>query len=254
MTGRLQGRNTLVTGASSGIGRAIARRFAEEGATVTVASRTPSPRSDGTPTHERIEREGNDAQFVETDVSDNGDIEAAIDAAITAYGSLDVLVNNAGVFAGMTPIDDVDETTYEEALSVNLDGVYFGCRAAADVMKDQDGAGAIVNLSSVAGLNGLPQASLYSTAKGGVTNLTRELAAELGPHDIRVNAIAPGIVETKMAAEDAEITGAMTEDIPLGRDGQPDEVADVATFLASEEASYVNGHTLVVDGGLSASP
>jgi NAD(P)-dependent dehydrogenase (short-subunit alcohol dehydrogenase family) len=252
MSERLQGNAAVVMGASSGIGRAMARRFAAEGAGVTVASRHEEPRGGGVPTHERIAEDGNEAQFVETDVTATEDIENAIDETVDAYGGLDVAANNAGVFLGK-PIDEVDESDYDEQMDVNLKGLYFCCQAAAEAMADDEReGGAIVNTSSIAGVVGYPGASLYSAAKGGVTNLTRELAAEKGPEGIRVNAIAPGIIETEMAAEDAGVTGAMTDRIPLGRDGDPEDIADAAAFLASDQAAYINGHNLVVDGGLTA--
>lgn len=250
---RLDDAAAVVTGASSGIGRAIARRFADEGAQVTVASRSPEPREGDTPTHELIREEGGDAQFVETNVRSTDDIRAALDATVDAYGSLDVAVNNAGQFIGMEPIGEVDEETFEDQIGVNVEGVYFSAKEAFERMREQDDGGSIINVSSLGGLRGLPNASLYSTAKGAVTNLTRELAVEAGPEGVRVNALAPGVVETAMTTEDEQIAGTMTDQIPLGRDGRPGEVADAAVFLASDDAAYVNGHNLVVDGGLGAS-
>lgn len=231
MSEQLSDSVAVVMGASSGIGRAVAHRFAMEGAAVTVASRSEEPRGGGTPTHERIAENGGDAQFVETDVTSNEDIEEAIERTTDAYGSLDIAVNNAGVFLGQ-PIEEVNESDYRDQMDVNLKGLYFSCQAAAEEMTRGDG-GSIINMSSIAGLVGYPGVSLYSAAKGGVTNLTSELATEKGPDGIRVNAIAPGIIETEMAAEDAGVAGEMTEQIPLGRDGQPEDIANVATFLAS---------------------
>ena len=252
MTDRLAGKAALVTGASSGTGRAIALTFAEEGASVTVADVRRDPREGGTPTDELIEESGGDGQFVETDVSDVDALQAAIDETVSAFGSLDVMVNNAGVFPGLQPISEVDEEDYEWLMNINLKGVVFGSKLAAEVMREQGDGGAIVNLSSIAGLNGFTDSSLYCASKGGVANLTRELALELGPDGIRVNAINPGVIETAMTTEDEEVAGTMLEEIPLRRDGRPEDVADVALFLASDESAYVSGHNLVVDGGLTA--
>ncbi|MBX0305857.1 SDR family oxidoreductase [Haloarcula salinisoli] len=252
MTDRLGDRTALITGASSGIGRAIALRFAEAGADIVVADIREDPREGGDPTHERIETETDQrAAFVETDVSVVGDIEVAVATATDVFGGLDVMVNNAGVFTASAPIETVDEADYDWLMDINLKGVYFGSKLAADVMRD-DGGGSIVNLSSVAGLVGYPGASTYCASKGGITNLTRELALELGPDGIRVNAINPGVIETAMTTEDEVIAGTMEEGIPLRRDGQPGDVADAALFLASDESSYVTGHNLVVDGGYTA--
>lgn len=252
MTERLDGAVALVTGGSSGNGREIALTFAEEGARVTVADVREEPREDGTPTHELIEQRGGEAQFVETDVSDVDALQQAIDETVEAFGALDVMVNNAGVFPGMQPITEVDEEDYDSLMDINLKGVVFGSKLAAEVMRDQEDGGAIINLSSIAGLNGFDDSSLYCASKGGVANLTRELAMELGPDGIRVNAINPGVIETAMTTEDEEVAGTMTETIPLQRDGLPEDVADVALFLASDESAYVTGHNLVVDGGLTA--
>lgn len=252
MTERLADESALVTGAASGIGRAIAMRFAEEGADVVVADIREDPREGGEPTHERIESETDArAEFVETDVSDVDDIEAAVDTATEAFGGLDVMVNNAGVFRANQPVETVDPEEYDWLMDINLRGLYFGCKLAADVMREDDG-GSIVNLSSIAGLVGYPGASVYCASKGGITNLTRALAIELGPDGVRVNAINPGVIETAMTTEDTHIAGQMDEQIPLRRDGQPDDVADAALFLASEASAYVTGHNLAVDGGYTA--
>ncbi|SEP28298.1 NAD(P)-dependent dehydrogenase, short-chain alcohol dehydrogenase family [Halogranum amylolyticum] len=251
MTGRLSGTAALVTGASSGNGRAIALRFAEEGASVTVADVREDPRLGGEPTHELIEEAGGDAQYVETDVTDVDALRAAVQATVDEYGSLDVMVNNAGVERQL-PIEEATEEDFAWLMDINLKGVYFGCQAAIEQMLDQAAGGAIVNMSSIAGIRGLANSSLYCTSKGGVTNLTRELAVEHGENDIRVNALNPGFIETAMTMEDGETAGGILDQTPLGRAGQPDEVADAALFLASDESSFVTGHNLVMDGGFTA--
>jgi len=253
MTDRLADETALVTGASSGIGRAIALRFAREGADVVVADIREQPREGGDPTHERITAESDSrATYVETDVSTVEDVQAAVETATETFGGLDVMVNNAGVFRADQPIDEVTATDYDWLVDINIRGVYFGCKFAAEEMADQPDGGAIVNLSSIAGLVGYPGASPYCASKGAITNLTRALAIELGPDGIRVNAINPGVIETAMTTEDSDIAGTMDEGLPLRRDGQPGEVADAALFLASDASSYVTGHNLAVDGGYLA--
>jgi NAD(P)-dependent dehydrogenase (short-subunit alcohol dehydrogenase family) len=250
MTGNLSGEAALVTGASSGNGRAIARRFAEEGASITVADIRTDPRMGGEPTHDLITEAGGEAQFVECDVSSVTDLNAAVEAAVDAYGSLDIMVNNAGVERQL-PVGEVGEDDYEWLMDINLKGVYFGSQAAIQRMVDQDGGGAIINMSSIAGIRGLDDSSLYCTSKGGVSNLTRQLAVEHGENDIRINALCPGFIETAMTMEDGDTTGDILKQTPLGRAGQPEEVADAALFLASDQSSFVTGHNLVMDGGFT---
>ena len=251
MSERLQGKTALVTGGSSGNGRAIARRFAEEGANVTVADVREDPRMGGEPTHDLIEDEGGNAQFVHCDVSSIADLHAAVDATVEAFGSLDVMVNNAGV-ERQKPLGEVTEDDYEWLMDINLKGVFFGSQAAIEVMREQADGGSVINMSSIGGIRGLKNSSLYCSSKGGVTNLTRELAVEHGEHDVRVNALNPGFIETAMTMEDGDTAGGILEQTPLGRAGQPDEVADAALFLASDESSFVTGHNLVMDGGFTA--
>jgi NAD(P)-dependent dehydrogenase (short-subunit alcohol dehydrogenase family) len=251
MSERLQGKTALVTGGSSGNGRAIARRFAEEGANITVADVRDDPRMGGEPTHALIEAEGGNAQFVHCDVSSVDDLHAAVDATVEAFGSLDVMVNNAGV-ERQKPLEEVTEDDYEWLMDINLKGVFFGSQAAVEVMREQDEGGSIINMSSIGGIRGLENSSLYCTSKGGVTNLTRELAVEHGEHDVRVNALNPGFIETAMTMEDGDTAGGILDQTPLGRAGQPEEVADAALFLASDESSFVTGHNLVMDGGFTA--
>jgi NAD(P)-dependent dehydrogenase (short-subunit alcohol dehydrogenase family) len=144
---------------------------------------------------------------------------------------------------------DAELDDYDTLMDINLRGVYFGCQAALDVMITQDDGGAIVNMSSIAGLSAVDNSSLYCTSKGGVTNLTRQLALEYGENGIRVNAINPGVIETAMTVEDGDTIDGLLEETPLGRAGQPEEVADGVLFLASDDASFVTGHNLVLDGG-----
>ncbi|RRJ29593.1 SDR family oxidoreductase [Halocatena pleomorpha] len=245
---KLIDKSVVVTGAASGIGRAIALRFADEGANIVVADVRKEPREGGKPTHEMI----SGAKFIETDVSDMTAVHDAIEKAVEAFGRLDVMVNNAGVFPGNQPVETVDEADYDWVMNINLKGVYFGSKFAAEVMREQDDGGSIINVSSIAGLVGYPDASAYCASKGGITNLSRELAVELGGDGIRVNAVNPGVIETAMTTQDASVAGTLDEQIPLHRDGQPEDVAGAVLFLATDDAAYVTGHNLVVDGGYTA--
>ena len=251
MSERLQGKTALVTGGSSGNGRAIARRFAAEGANVTVADVREDPRMGGEPTHDLIEREGGTARFVTCDVSSIDDLHATVDATVDEFGSLDVMVNNAGV-ERQKPLSEVTEEDYEWLMDINLKGVFFGSQAAVEVMRGQEAGGSIINMSSIGGIRGLADSSLYCASKGGVTNVTRELAVEHGDANIRVNALNPGFIETAMTMEDGDTAGGILDQTPLERAGQPEEVADAALFLASDESSFVTGHNLVMDGGFTA--
>ncbi|GAB3041013.1 SDR family oxidoreductase [Natronobiforma cellulositropha] len=253
MTALLSDRTAVVTGGASGIGREICHTFATHGADVVVADVQEEPREEGPPTHEWIRAETNaGATFVECDVTVRGDLEAAVDAA-DEFGGLDVMVNNAGIVGPISPIQEVSREEYERLRSINLDGVYTGCQVAAERLIER-GGGSILNMSSVAGMVGYADISPYSMVKGGVRLLTYSLAAELGPHGIRVNVIHPGVIETAMTTDDFPIVGteeeeATAEAVPLRRLGTPEDVANVATFLSSDLAGYVTAESIVVDGG-----
>jgi NAD(P)-dependent dehydrogenase (short-subunit alcohol dehydrogenase family) len=244
----------VVTGAASGNGRAIARQFAEHGADVVCADVREEPRRGGRPTHELIEAEtGASAVSVDCDVTDYDDVAGAV-AAADEFGGVDVMVNNAGIVGPQDPLVDLDLGGYRDLLRVNLDGVVHGSKAAALRMVEAGDGGSIVNMSSVAGITGYGGLTPYSTAKGGVRLFTYALASELGGDDVRVNAVHPGVIETAMTVDDVPMVGsedaeAVLQTIPLGRFGQPEEVAGVCTFLASDLASYVTAESIVVDGG-----
>jgi NAD(P)-dependent dehydrogenase (short-subunit alcohol dehydrogenase family) len=248
----LEGKVAVVTGGSSGIGRAISLRFAEEGAHVVVADTRNEPREGGEPTDVLIAAAGGEARFVACDVTKAADIEAAMSAA-DVLGGIDVLVNNAGVFTAHDVLA-VTEADYDRVMDVNVKAVFFAAQAAAKRMAAR-GGGSIVNLSSVAGLQGTGGFVVYCASKGAVRFLNHALAQELGPRGIRVNALHPGAIETSMLITDVPIVGteageALLRSIPLGRNGQPADVADAAVFLASDLARYVTGASLSVDGGL----
>jgi len=260
MSELLAGKTGVVTGGASGNGRQVALAFARHGADVVVADVQEEPREGGAPTHEAIEDETDThAAYVECDVTDRDALDAAIEAA-EEFGGVDVMVNNAGVFRGEDFLD-VTEDEFDWLMDINVKGVFFGAQAAARRMVERgeggdNGGGSIINMSSVAGLLGSGEYVTYCTSKGAVRLLTYSLAGTLGPHGIRVNAIHPGIIETAMTTEDVPIVGTETgeaflETVPLGRNGQPEDVADAAVLLASDLASYITGESLVVDGGMS---
>lgn len=251
----LDGKTAVVTGGSSGIGRGIARGFAEHGAeAVVVADVRESPKEEGAPTHELLEAETDaESVFVECDVTRRSDLTDAVDAA-EAAGGLDIMVNNAGIWHAEDFLD-VTEEEYQRVMDINLKGAYFGSQIAAERLVENGDGGTIINISSIAGLFGNGEWPTYSASKGGLTMLTYSLAHKLGKDGVRVNAIHPGGVQTMIGGEptDPEAAAAQAEQftqmVPLGRYGQPEDIAGAATFLASDLAGYVTGESLVVDGG-----
>jgi NAD(P)-dependent dehydrogenase (short-subunit alcohol dehydrogenase family) len=250
---RLEGKVAVITGAGSGIGRVAASLFAAEGAKVVVADVVADQAEAAVAD---IEAAGGTATAVTVDVSDEAQVGSMIDHAVASYGGVHVLFNNAGIF----PDDDggVLDTppgTWQRVMEVNLKGVWLGCRAAVPAMLDS-GGGSIVNVASFVALMGAATAQIaYTASKGGVLAMTREVAVEYARQGIRANSICPGPIETPLLAEllaDPERRQRRLVHIPLGRFGRPEEIAKAALFLASDDASFVTGSALVVDGGITA--
>jgi len=249
MTG-LQDSVAVVTGGSSGIGQATAQRLAAEGAAVVIGD-LDSER--GAETVAEIDEAGGEAQFVETDVTSESDVEAMVETAVDEYGRLDVAVNNAGVEGAIAPTDEQSVTDWEQVIAVNLRGVFLGLRAEIPAMLE-DGGGAIVNTSSLAGLNGLRGGSPYAASKHGVLGLTKSVAAEFSPDGVRVNAVCPGVIETPMLDRTREESSQLDQVAaisPMRRSGEPGEVADAIVWLCSRKASYITGESIAVDGGFN---
>ena len=246
---RLDGKVAFVTGASRGLGEAIALRFGEEGARVVLAARD----AEACERHaERMRARGQEALAASCDVTDRASVAQAVAAAVRRFGRLDVLVNNAGL-GGPTPLDDPEESRWDAILATNLTGAF---RVAREVAPHLPRGGRILNMSSVVGRFGVAGYSAYAASKHGIIGLTRSLALELAPRGITVNALCPGWVETEMARSGFRRFGTEEEGraiaakmAPLGRILDPEEVAALATYLASEEARSITGQAIVIDGG-----
>jgi NAD(P)-dependent dehydrogenase (short-subunit alcohol dehydrogenase family) len=243
----LRGRRAVVTGASSGIGQAIAVALAEAGAEVAGMSLEEAPE-----TQRAVEAVGRTALMLVGDTGNADDVERLAAEASERLGGIDVWVNNAARLL-VKPLLETSNDDWHGLLAANLHGYFYGCRAAARRMIEQGTGGRILNISSAADVQPLADLSAYVTAKGGVVGLSKTLAVELAPHRITVNAIAPGATETPMnaTAYTPEVRRRYEERIPLGRVGAPEDVAGAALFLASDAAGYVTGQELLVDGGLT---
>jgi 3-oxoacyl-[acyl-carrier protein] reductase len=244
---RFADRNVLVTGASRGLGRAIAEAFAREGARVGIGYRARA--ADAGAVQKAIEEAGGTAVLLRFDVRSRAEVEAAF-ACFADGGSLDVVVNNAAAVRDEWSLL-IGEAEWEEVIGVNLAGTFNCCHAAMRLMLPR-GAGAIINVGSIAGLRASPGQASYSASKGGIAALTATLAAELAPRGVRVNCVEPGLLRVGMGQRlHRDRAAAARQRIPVGRFGEGSEAAAAVLFLASDEASYIIGHRLVVDGGLS---
>lgn len=242
----------LVTGAGSGIGRAAAKRLADEGANVAVVD---IDEHGGQQTVELIEAAGGEATFIEADVSNQTDMQRMVQTVVETYGGLDFAHNNAGIGAELAPLTEQSEETWDRLYEVNLKGVWYALKAEIPAML-KTGGGAIVNTASVSGLGGDWHMTPYNSTKHGVIGLTKSAALEFGADGIRINAVCPGVIQTPMVKQLQENApdelDRMVIGRPMDRIGEPEEVASAVAWLCSDESSFVTGHPLVVDGGVSA--
>jgi len=242
------GKVALVTGGSSGIGKATALAFARAGANVVIASRRVT---EGEQTVHEICERGGDAIFVKTDISKASEVEGLMDQTIEFYGRLDYACNNAGTFV-MGRLFELSEEEWERTINANLKGIWLSLKYQIPIMLQQKG-GVIVNMASMSAIIGNPGVSIYSASKGGVVALTQSAAIEYAASGIRINAISPGVISTPMVDD---IPTPLLEDIqskhPIGRLGKPEEIADAVVWLCSDKASFVTGHNMVIDGGYTA--
>jgi NAD(P)-dependent dehydrogenase (short-subunit alcohol dehydrogenase family) len=246
----IEGKVAVITGAARGIGRAIALRYAQAGARVSLSSR----RLEGVQAvADEIKAAGGEALALRAHVGSPADIETMVTETVAAFGRLDVAVNNAGTNPYFGPLLDADEGQVEKTLDVNLKGVFRGCKAVAPQMEKQ-GGGKIINIASVAGLRPGPGMGIYSISKAAVIMLTQVLAVELGPANIQVNAIAPGVIKTRFSQvvwQKEEVAEPALRTLPSSRFGEPEDVASLALYLASPASDFVTGAVFVVDGGQS---
>ena len=250
---RLAGKTALITGGGSGIGRAIAKSFAKEGARVVISGRRKEN------LEQTVSEIGTNALGIQADVTDVSSIQHLVDAAVKHWSSIDILVNNAAVITSRTALADTPDEDWQLMMDVNVRGIFLCCKLVLPHMIAQ-GRGAIINIASVSGQRGQPNNSTYSTSKGAVMNMTRSIAVDYGPHGIRCNSISPALVRTEMA-ETRLLPGERWEEraarewvpnYPLGRIGTPEDIAYGALYLASDEAAWVSGIDLTMDGGMMA--
>lgn len=247
----LEGKIAYVTGASRGIGKAIALALAEYGADVAVAARTVEALEQ---TAKEIQALGRRALVLPTDVTDSRKVEESIAQTISELGGLEVVVNNAGGSRFMSPMIGVREDGWDKSINVNLKSVFLVCKAVGPHLLNQ-GKGSVINISSVAGVHGSPTLSFYSAAKHGVIGITRTLAREWASLGVRVNAISPGAVDTDIwgnLSEDDNFVEMSKSGIPMARWAQPEEIAGAAVYLASDASSFMTGANIVIDGGATA--
>lgn len=248
---RLENKVAIVSGSASGMGAATARRFGKEGAKVVVADMLEA---EGRAVVKQITDAGGTAMFCALNVADEASWKSVVDACVAAYGRLDIMVNNAGI-SGSAVNDLLETGIWDRVMAVNSTGVFLGVAAVVPHMK-KNGGGSIINLSSISGVVGQTMVHMsYNASKGAVRTLTKSVAVQFGPDNIRCNSVHPGLMppmRTSGATADPVVRAKMLRAVPLGRNGEVDEVANAILFLASDEASYVTGTELLVDGGYLA--
>lgn len=256
-SGRLENRTAIVTGASSGIGRAIARRFAAEGARMVIADISETPVEGGEPTQKLIADDGGEGLFLKTDVSQWDQVDALVSETVSRFGRLDVLVNNAAIYSS-TPLTDTSEEDWDRVMAVNLKGAFLCAKRAVRQMLTQEvvneARGRIVNVSSQHGMVCAPRDIAYGVSKAGMVYMTRQIAVDYAAQHIVCNAVAPGKILTGKSgpAIDPQAIAYSEQRTPMPRLGKPDDVASAALYLASDECSFTTGVNLMVDGGWMA--
>ena len=249
---QLEGKRAIITGAATGIGATTARMFAQEGARVVVADINDEV---GARTVAEIRDEGGEAHFIRTDVTRESDVEALVNDGAEALGGLDVLFNNAGAQRS-GPVTEFAQDQWDLLMAVNPRSCFFGVKHAVPVLR-QAGGGSIINMASLAAVKGGAGLTAYSASKGAIVAFTKALAAELAPHNIRVNAVCPGWIDTPFNQPAIDFMGGREEQerivkqiVPLGRQGTPEEIAPIVVYLASDGSTYMTGQALVIDGGV----
>ena len=258
----LAGKNAVITGGETGIGLGIASALAAAGARVLIGGILDDA---GKTAVAQIDGAGGAAEFIKLDVRDGGAVEGLVQAGVDRFGRLDIMVNNAGVFDGFASCLDTSDSLWDKVIDINLKGTFFGCRAALKHMVPQ-GYGRIINTASVGGLRGAADGASYTASKFAIIGLTRQIACTYAENGVVINAICPGVIETEIRANSTKILGedapkmagvGVNPDgykrlVPARRKGKPSEVGDLAVFLASDNAAYINGQAIAIDGGWTA--
>ena len=254
--GLLKDKVAVVTGVGSGIGKAISNAFADEGACLGIGDINEDLLSK---TVEELKNKSSQVKSLKTDVSDEEQVKKLIEETVNTFGKLDIIVNNVSVAIGGYPITDMSNDDWQKIIGINFSSVFYGCKHSIPYLKKNNG-GSIINIASVQAHNPLPGWAAYAGIKGGVISMTRNIASEFGPYNIRANTISPGTIATEMVNQviEEDGTGSLMDDFilmhPIGRIGKPSEIAATAVFLASEGGSFANGEDFRIDGGLVITP